>query len=186
MSRIGKLPIAIPAGVEISRDTKNNIVTIKGKLGELNQYVDPDITCKVENSQLILERPTDQKRHRAMHGLYRALLANMVKGVSEGFESKQEVVGVGYKAEAKSPQQLELSLGYSHSILFDFPKEITVETLSEKGKNPIITLKCIDKQLLGQVANKIRSYRKPEPYKGKGIRFVGEVVRKKAGKSAEK
>jgi len=186
MSRIGKLPIAIPSGVEINRDEKTNVVTVKGKLGELKQYVDPDITCKVEEGHLILERPTDQKRHRAMHGLYRALLANMVKGVSEGFEIKQEVVGVGYKAEAKSARQLELSLGYSHNILFDFPEEITVETVSEKGKNPIITLKCIDKQLLGQVANKIRSYRKPEPYKGKGIRFVGEIVRKKAGKSAEK
>ncbi|MDR2868589.1 MAG: 50S ribosomal protein L6 [Bacteroidales bacterium] len=186
MSRIGKLPIPIPSGVEVTRDEKTNVVTVKGKLGALTQYVDPDITCNVVDGQLIVARPTDQKRHKAMHGLYRALLANMVKGVSEGFEIKQEVVGVGYKAEAKSPQQLELSLGYSHNILFDFPEEIKVETLVEKRKNPIITLKGIDKQLLGQVANKIRSYRKPEPYKGKGIRFVGEVVRKKSGKSAEK
>ena len=185
MSRIGKLPIVLPKGVEISRDEKSNIVTIKGPLGELKQYVDGDITFTIEDGHLNLARPTDQKRHRAMHGLYRALLHNMVEGVSKGFEIRQEVVGVGYKAEAKG-QQLELSLGYSHNILFDFPSEIKVETINEKGKNPIIILKGIDKQLLGQVANKIRSYRKPEPYKGKGIRFVGEEVRKKVGKSAEK
>ncbi len=186
MSRIGKLPITIPAGVEITRDTKSNIVTVKGAKGELKQFVDGDITFTIEDGHLTINRPTEQKRHKAMHGLYRALLANMIKGVTEGFEIKQEVVGVGYKAEAKPGNQLELALGYSHSILFELCPEVTVETITEKGKNPIIILKGIDKQLLGQVANKIRSYRKPEPYKGKGIRFVGEIVRKKAGKSAEK
>ncbi|PKP21820.1 MAG: 50S ribosomal protein L6 [Bacteroidetes bacterium HGW-Bacteroidetes-19] len=186
MSRIGKLPITVPTGVEITRDEKSNIVTVKGAKGELKQHVDGDITFTIEDGHLTLCRPTEQKRHKAMHGLYRALLANMIKGVTEGFEIKQEVVGVGYKAEAKPGNQLELALGYSHSILFELCPEVTVETITEKGKNPIIILKGIDKQLLGQVANKIRSYRKPEPYKGKGIRFVGEIVRKKAGKSAEK
>ncbi len=186
MSRIGKLPITIPAGVEITRNEKSNVVTVKGPKGQLDQFVDGDIAIAVENGKLEVTRPTDQKRHRSLHGLYRALLANMVKGVSEGFEIKQEVVGVGYKAEAKPGNQLELSLGYSHSILFELCPEISVETITEKGKNPIIILRGIDKQLLGHVANKIRSYRKPEPYKGKGIRFVGEVLRKKAGKSAEK
>jgi large subunit ribosomal protein L6 len=185
MSRIGKLPISLPNGVEVKRNEKTGIVTVKGPLGELQQYVDEAISCNVENGQLVLTRPTDQKRHKALHGLYRALLNNMVTGVSQGFEIKQELVGVGYRANATG-QQLELSLGYSHNLLFDFPSEISVTTVSEKGKNPIIILKGIDKQLLGQVANKIRSYRKPEPYKGKGIRFVGEIVRKKAGKSAEK
>ena len=185
MSRIGKLPITLPKGVEVSRNEKTGMVTVKGPLGELQQYVDNAITFHVEDGQLILTRPTDQKRHKALHGLYRALLNNMVTGVSQGFEIKQELVGVGYRAQA-TDQQLELSLGYSHNIVFEFPSEISVNTISEKGKNPIIILKGIDKQLLGQVANKIRSYRKPEPYKGKGIRFVGEVVRKKAGKSAEK
>jgi large subunit ribosomal protein L6 len=185
MSRIGKLPIEIPAGVTISRDEKSSVVTVKGPLGELKQYIHPDITTEVEDGKLTLKRPTEQKRHRALHGLYRALLNNMVTGVYKGFEIKQEVVGVGYRAQATG-QQLDLSLGYSHNILFDFPAEIKVETITEKGKNPIIILKGIDRQLLGQVANKIRSYRKPEPYKGKGIRFVGEIVRKKAGKSAEK
>jgi len=161
------------------------VITVKGPLGELSQKMDPDITTKIEDGHLIVERPTDQKRHRALHGLYRALLANMVKGVSEGFEVKQQLVGVAYKAESQG-QLLTLSLGYSHNLVFELPSEIKVETVTEKGKDPIITLKCIDKQLLGQVANKIRSYRKPEPYKGKGIRFVGEEVRKKAGKSADK
>lgn len=186
MSRIGKLPIAIPAGVEITREEKSNIVTVKGAKGQLTQYVDSDITFTIEDGHLTLCRPTEQKRHRAMHGLYRSLLANMVKGVTDGFELKQEVVGVGYKAEAKPGNILELSLGYSHSILLELCPEISVETVSVKGKNPIIILRGIDKQLLGQVANKIRSYRKPEPYKGKGIRFVGEIVRRKSGKSAEK
>jgi large subunit ribosomal protein L6 len=186
MSRIGKLPITLPKGVEIKRDEKSQIVTVKGPKGELNQYVDGDITFSIEDGKLTLARPTEQKRHRAMHGLYRALLSNMIKGVSEGFEIKQELVGVGYKAEAKPGNMLEMSLGYSHNLLFALCPEVTVETVSEKGKNPLIILRGIDKQLLGQVANKIRSYRKPEPYKGKGIRFSGEIVRKKAGKSAEK
>ncbi|MDR1757561.1 MAG: 50S ribosomal protein L6 [Bacteroidales bacterium] len=185
MSRIGKLPIALPQGVEVNRNDKTGVITVKGPKGELQQYVDTAIGCEVENGYLKLTRPTDQKRHRALHGLYRALLNNMVTGVSQGFEIKQELVGVGYRAQATG-QQLELSLGYSHNIVFEFPKEISVETVSEKGKNPLIILRGIDKQLLGMVANKIRSYRKPEPYKGKGIRFVGEIVRKKAGKSAEK
>jgi large subunit ribosomal protein L6 len=185
MSRIGKLPITLPAGVEISRNDKTGIVTVKGQLGELNQYVDDAITFTIEDGKLTLARATEQKRHKALHGLYRALLQNMVIGVSKGFEIKQELVGVGYRAQA-TDQQLELNIGYSHNLIFEFPKEIKVETITEKGKNPIIILKGIDKQLLGQVANKIRSYRKPEPYKGKGIRFVGEIVRKKAGKSAEK
>ena len=185
MSRIGKLPIELPKGVELNRNEKTGIVTVKGPLGELQQYVDPAIEFTIENGQIMVTRPTDQKRHRSLHGLYRALINNMVIGVSKGFEIKQELVGVGYRATATG-QQLDLSLGYSHNILFEFPEEIKVTTLSEKGKNPIITLQGIDKQLLGQVANKIRSYRKPEPYKGKGIRFVGEIVRKKAGKSAEK
>ena len=185
MSRIGKLPITIPNGVEIKRDEKSNIVTVKGPLGQLQQYVDGDITLTIEDGKIELTRPTEQKRHKSLHGLYRALLANMVKGVSEGFEIRQEVVGVGYRAEAKG-QILDLSLGYSHNIIFEMAPEIKVETVNEKGKSPVIVLKGIDRQLLGQVAHKIRSFRKPEPYKGQGIRFVGEVVRKKAGKSAEK
>lgn len=185
MSRIGKLPINLPKGVEISRDEKTSIVTVKGGLGQLKQYVDPSIGLNIEGGVLTLTRPTEQKRHKALHGLYRALIFNMVKGVSEGFTVVQELVGVGYKAQANG-QLLELSLGYSHNVIFELPSEIKVTTVTEKGKNPLITLQCIDKQLLGQVATKIRSYRKPEPYKGKGIRFQGEVVRKKAGKSAEK
>ena len=184
MSRVGKLPIEIPAGVQVAVNDKN-MVTVKGKLGELSQQVDPCITLKIESSTVTLERHTDQKRHRALHGLYRALVANMIKGVSEGFKVVQELVGVGYKASA-SGQVLELALGYSHNIFVDLPTEIKVETLTERGKNPIITLTSYDKQLLGQVAAKIRSLRKPEPYKGKGIRFLGEVVRRKAGKSGEK
>jgi len=184
MSRVGKLPIEIPAGVEVAVNDKN-MVTVKGKLGELSQQVDPCITLKIESSTVTIERHTDQKRHRALHGLYRALVANMIKGVSEGFKVVQELVGVGYKASA-SGQVLELALGYSHNIFVDLPTEIKVETLTERGKNPIITLTSYDKQLLGQVAAKIRSLRKPEPYKGKGIRFLGEVVRRKAGKSGEK
>lgn len=184
MSRVGKLPIEIPAGVQVAVNDKN-MVTVKGKLGELSQLVDPCITLKIESSTVTLERHTDQKRHRALHGLYRALVANMVKGVSDGYKVVQELVGVGYKASATG-QVLELALGYSHNIFVDLPIEIKVETLTERGKNPIITLTSFDKQLLGQVAAKIRSLRKPEPYKGKGIRFLGEVVRRKAGKSGEK
>ncbi|HPT13769.1 MAG TPA: 50S ribosomal protein L6 [Bacteroidales bacterium] len=182
MSRIGKLPITVPAGVQITISDKN-LVTVKGKLGELNQQVDPDITVKVENGHMLVERPTDQKRHRSMHGLYRSLLANMVKGVSEGFKVEQELVGVGYKAVATG-QILELSLGYSHNIIFEMPAEITVTTVTERGKNPLITMVSHDKQLIGQVAAKLRSFRKPEPYKGKGVKFVGEVLKRKAGKSA--
>jgi len=182
MSRIGKLPIAIPMGVTINI-TKDNVVVVKGKLGELQQAVDPDIKVTVENNEIVFTRPTDQKRHRAMHGLFRSLVANMVTGVSEGFVIKQELVGVGYRATATG-QLLELALGYSHNIFFELPSEISVEAVTEKRSNPIITLKSVDKQLLGMVAAKIRSFRSPEPYKGKGIKFVNEVLRRKAGKAA--
>ncbi|MBR7068333.1 MAG: 50S ribosomal protein L6 [Bacteroidales bacterium] len=182
MSRIGKKPVNLPQGVSVNVSA-SNVVSVKGPLGELSQQVDPDITVKVEGNEVVLTRPTDQKRHRSMHGLYRALINNMVVGVSTGWEIKQELVGVGYKAEAKG-QVLELSLGYSHDIHFVLPKEIKVEAQTERKGNPIVTLKSADKQLLGQVAAKLRSLRKPEPYKGKGIKFVGEVLRKKAGKTA--
>ncbi len=182
MSRIGKLPIIIPAGVKIEVD-KYNVVTVKGKLGELKQQVDPAITLTIESDKLTLVRATEQKRHRAMHGLYRSLLNNMVKGVSTGFEIKQELVGVGYRA-TNTGQILELALGYSHNISFLMPPEVLVETVTEKRANSIITLKSHDKQLLGQVAAKIRSMRPPEPYKGKGVKFVNEVLRRKAGKAA--
>ena len=184
MSRIGKLPIEIPAGVNVSvSDT--NMVTVKGKLGELSQQVDPNVTVNVEDGTITLERNTDAKEHRAMHGLYRSLLNNMVIGVSEGFPIKQEFVGVGYKASVEG-QVLEMSLGYSHNIFFELPAEVKAEAVTERGKNPVLTLTSHDKQLVGQVASKIRAMRKPEPYKGKGIKFVGEELRKKAGKSAEK
>jgi len=182
MSRIGKLPIAVPSGVTITVSEKN-LVTVKGNRGELKQQDDPDIIVKVENNQLVVERPTDQQRHRSMHGLYRSLLFNMVKGVSEGFTVNQELVGVGYKA-AVVGQTLELALGYSHNFFFELPSEIQVSAVTERGKNPIITMVSHDKQLIGQVAAKIRSLRKPEPYKGKGIKFVGEELKRKAGKSA--
>lgn len=182
MSRIGKLPIQLPSGVEVSINDQN-IVTVKGKLGTLEQYVDPRIKMKVEEKQVVLERGSEENEQRAKHGLYRALLANMIKGVSEGYTITQELVGVGYKANAKG-QLLELAVGYSHNIIMELPREISVETITEKGKNPTIVLKSFDKQLLGQVAAKIRSFRKPEPYKGKGIRFAGEVLRRKAGKAA--
>jgi large subunit ribosomal protein L6 len=185
MSRIGKLPIALPEDVTINMDEKKGVVTVKGKRGELSQVIDSCITLKVEDNVLHVERHTEQKRHKALHGLYRALLANMVKGVSEGFTVVQELVGTGYKVQATG-QVLDMSLGYSHNIVFELPEEITVETITVKGKNPLIKMTCSDKQLLGHVASKIRSYRKPEPYKGKGIRFQNEVVRKKAGKSADK
>ncbi|HON20614.1 MAG: 50S ribosomal protein L6 [Bacteroidales bacterium] len=185
MSRIGKLPITLPQGVTVTINEKSNDVTVKGPRGEMTQKVDPCISLEIEGNVLHLNRQTEQKRHKAMHGLYRSLLANMVKGVSEGFTIVQELVGTGYRAQANG-QLLNLTLGYSHDIIFELPKEITVETITERGKNPIIKLTSYDKQLLGQVASKIRSYRKPEPYKGKGIRFEGEVVRRKAGKSAEK
>jgi large subunit ribosomal protein L6 len=184
MSRIGKNPVALPGGVTVDV-ANNNVVSVKGPKGTLTQKIDPDITVRIEDSNVLVERPSDQKRHRSLHGLYRALIANMVKGVSEGFTVKQELVGVGYKA-SNNGQLLDLVIGYSHEILIQLPDEVKVTTLTEKGKNPIITLESNDKQLLGQVAAKIRSLRKPEPYKGKGIRFEGEVVRRKAGKTAGK
>ncbi len=184
MSRIGKLPIPLPAGVTVEV-SPNNVVTVKGPLGSLKQVVDPSITIKKAEDNLHIERHTDQKTHRSLHGLYRSLIANMVKGVSEGFTIVQELVGVGYKV-SNVGQVLEFSLGYSHSVYMELPAEISVTTLTERAKNPVITLKSIDKQLIGQVAAKIRSFREPEPYKGKGIRFIGENLRKKAGKTASK
>lgn len=183
MSRIGKSPIALPKGVEVK--VNNGNVTVKGAKGELSQKVDADITVAVEGEQVVVSRPTDQKRHKALHGLYRALIANMVKGVSEGYKTEQELVGVGYRASNKG-QMLELSLGYSHNIHFQLPAEIKVSTTAEKGQNPKIIMESADKQLIGMVAAKIRSLRKPEPYKGKGIKFSNEVLRRKAGKSASK
>ncbi len=182
MSRIGKLPISIPKGVEVKVSDKN-LITVKGPKGTLEQQVDPDIKINVDDGTISLERPTEQKRHKAMHGLYRSLISNMVKGVSEGFTITQELVGVGFKANATG-QKLELSLGYSHNIVFVMPPEIKVETVTERGKNPIINLTSADKQLVGQIAAKIRSLRKPEPYKGKGVLYKGEIVKRKAGKAA--
>lgn len=182
MSRIGILPINLPKGVEIHISDKN-LVKIKGPLGELSQKVDPAITIEVNDNVVTVKRHTDQKTHKSLHGLYRSLLFNMVTGVSTGYTTVQELVGVGYKA-THNGQQLDLSLGFSHSIVFILPDEIKVETLTERGKNPKITLTSIDKQLIGMVASKIRSLRKPEPYKGKGIKFANEVLRRKAGKSA--
>lgn len=184
MSRIGKAPISIPAGVEVNV-SKGNLVTVKGPKGELKQQVDPDISLEMEDGQLLIKRPTDQKRHRSIHGLYRSLLFNMVEGVSTGFTKQMELVGVGYRV-ASTGQVLELSVGYSHPIVFVLPKEISVETKMDKGSNPTIILQSKDKQLLGEVAAKIRSFRKPEPYKGKGIRFTGEIIRRKAGKTGGK
>ncbi|MBL8010095.1 MAG: 50S ribosomal protein L6 [Flavobacteriales bacterium] len=184
MSRIGKAPINVPNGVQISISDKN-LVTVKGPKGTLVQQVDPDMTLKQDNGVVTLERPSDAKPHRAKHGLYRALIANMVKGVSEGYVIEQELVGVGYRATAKG-QRLELALGFSHQVALELPAEIKVSAAQEKGKNPIIRLESADKQLIGAVAAKLRSLRKPEPYKGKGVRFVGENVRRKAGKAAGK
>ena len=184
MSRIGKQPITLPAGVTVSV-TPTNEVVVKGPKGELKQMIDRDITVSVNENVLEVKRPTDQIRHRAMHGLYRAIMANMIKGVTEGFERKLELVGVGFKA-TNTGNLLDLALGYSHNIIFEIPKELTVSTLTEKGANPIITLQGSDKQLIGQVAAKIRGLRKPEPYKGKGVKYVGEYIRRKAGKSAGK
>lgn len=184
MSRIGKAPIPVPKGVQVNVSDKN-VVTVKGPKGTLVQTLDPAIKVKESEGELVMERPTDLKHHRAMHGLYRALVANMVKGVTEGFTISQELVGVGYRATAKG-QRLDLSLGFSHNVAIELPKEITVTAVQEKGKNPIITLQSADKQLIGAVAAKLRGLRKPEPYKGKGVRFVGEVVRRKAGKAAGK
>ena len=182
MSRIGKLPIELPKGVEVNI-TKDNVVKVKGPLGELTQKVDADLKVEVKENKLVLERPTEQIRHKAMHGLYRSLLKNMVFGVSKGYEIKQELVGVGYRATVTG-QLLELAVGYSHSIYLELPTEVKIEAVTDRRANPIITLKSHDKQLIGQVAAKIRSFRKPEPYKGKGIKFVGEQLRRKAGKAA--
>jgi len=183
MSRIGKLPIQIPAGVTVT--IKDNVVTVKGPKGELTQNVNPDIEVTLENGILEVKRPSDEKNHRAMHGLYRSLINNMVIGVSEGYKKELELVGVGYRV-SNAGQLLDLSLGYTHNIYLQLPKEVNVETKSERNKNPLIILESADKQLIGQICAKIRSFRKPEPYKGKGIRFVGEIIRRKSGKSAGK
>jgi len=182
MSRIGKLPVSLPKGVIVNIND-DNIISVKGPLGELRQNIDKDLKIEVENDQIIIKRPSESKNHKSLHGLYRALIANMVTGVSQGFKKELELVGVGYRAEAKG-QNLEMSLGYSHEIVFQIPGEVKVETKTERRSNPVITLTCIDKQLIGHVAAKIRSLRPPEPYKGKGIKFVGEQLRRKAGKSA--
>ncbi len=184
MSRIGKKTITLAKGVSITVTPANEVV-VKGPKGELRQEMDRDITLTVEGDQVTVVRPTDQIRHRALHGLYRSLIANMIVGVTEGFRRDMELVGVGYRA-AVTGQQIDLALGFSHNIIFDLPKEIKASATAEKGKNPTIILESIDKQLLGQVAAKLRSLRKPEPYKGKGVRYMGEIVRRKAGKSAGK
>ncbi|SKC88392.1 50S ribosomal protein L6 [Ohtaekwangia koreensis] len=183
MSRIGNKPVSIPSGVTFN--FTNNKVSIKGPKGELHQAIDPDFKIKQEEGTVLVERPTEQKRHKSMHGLYRALIANMIEGVSKGYKHQLELVGVGYKANAQS-NVLELSLGYSHNVFLAVPSEIKVQAIQEKGQNPTIILEGIDKQLIGQVAAKIKSLRKVEPYKGKGIRFTGEFVRRKAGKAAAK
>ena len=183
MSRIGILPIGLPAGVTVEVD-KDNLVTVKGPKGELKQQVDKSIAIKVEENQVNVSRSTEEKDHKSKHGLYRSLISNMVVGVSEGYTIQQELVGVGYRAEVKGKDLLELSLGFSHNIIIRMPPEISIETKTERRANPIITLSSIDKQLIGQVAAKIRSFRPPEPYKGKGIKFVGEQLRRKAGKAA--
>ncbi len=180
MSRIGNNPIDIPSGVEVN--VKENHITVKGKLGELKQHFD-DVAIKVEDSQVSVARPSDSKDHKAKHGLYRSLVDNMIQGVSQGWTKELELVGVGYRASNQG-QKLDLALGFSHNIVLDIAPEVKVETISEKGKNPVIKLTSYDKQLVGQVAAKIRGFRKPEPYKGKGIKFVGELIRRKAGKSA--
>ena len=180
MSRIGKNPISIPAGVTV--EVSETVVTVKGKLGQLTQDYS-DVIVKVEEGQLTVERPSDSKDHRAKHGLYRSLISNMVTGVSEGFTKELELVGVGYRASNQG-QKLDLALGFSHNIVLEVAPEVKLETISEKGKNPIVKLTSFDKQLIGQIAAKIRGFRKPEPYKGKGVRYSDEVVRRKAGKSA--
>lgn len=181
MSRIGKAPIALPAGVTVN--VAGNVVSVKGPKGELKETINPDLTVTVEDGHIHVARPTDDREHRAQHGLARALIHNMVEGVSNGYKKEMELVGVGYRANAEG-QVLELSLGFSHAIFIKLPKEIKVEAKSERNKNPLIILESADKQLLGQVCAKIRSLRKPEPYKGKGIKFVGEIIRRKSGKSA--
>ena len=181
MSRIGKLPIAIPAGVTVT--LKDDVVTVKGPKGELSQYVNPLITVTVEDNTVVVSRNSDEKQERSLHGLYRALINNMVVGVSEGYKKELELVGVGYRV-SNTGNVMELALGFTHPIFMVLPAEIKVETKTERNKNPLITLESCDKQLLGAVCAKIRSFRKPEPYKGKGVKFVGEVIRRKSGKSA--
>lgn len=183
MSRIGNAPVVIPEGVEIKVD--GSLVTVKGKKGELKQVIDKDMTVAIEDGQLVVSRPTEQKRHKALHGLYRSLIANMVTGVSEGYKKELDLVGVGFRATA-SGQMLEMAVGFSHPVVFLLPEEVKVEATMEKGKPPRVTLESVDKQLIGQIAARIRSVRKPEPYKGKGIKFAGEVLRRKEGKSAKK
>ncbi|MDR2475637.1 MAG: 50S ribosomal protein L6 [Bacteroidales bacterium] len=181
MSRIGKLPITIPAGVTVS--LKDNVVAVNGPKGELYQTINPDITLDITEGKVEVKRPSDEKNHRALHGLYRALINNMVIGVSQGYRKVLELVGVGYRVSSNG-QLLDFSLGYSHNILLQLPKEIKVETKTERNKNPLVILESCDKELIGMVCAKIRSFRKPEPYKGKGIRFAGEIIRRKSGKSA--
>jgi large subunit ribosomal protein L6 len=183
MSRIGKSPVNIPSGVDVKLN--GNLVTVKGPKGELTQEIDSCVILSIEDNTITFSRESDAPSHRAKHGLYRALLYNMIHGVSEGYKKEMEVIGVGYRATTAG-QQLELALGFSHPIIFEIPNEIKVSADTQKGKAPVVTLESFDKQLLGQVAAKIRSFRKPEPYKGKGIRFVGEEIRRKAGKSAGK
>jgi len=185
MSRIGRLPISLPKGVTCTFSEADHKVTVKGPKGELKQAIDPDFKVTLEEGLVKVQRPTEQKRHKAMHGLYRALIANMVEGVSKGYKQQLEVIGVGYKATAQG-NVLDLSLGFSHSVILGIPSELKVLATQEKGQNPMITLEGIDKQLIGQVAAKIKSLRPVEPYKGKGIRYVGEYVRRKAGKAAAK
>ncbi|WP_194776496.1 50S ribosomal protein L6 [Pararhodonellum marinum] len=184
MSRIGKKPINIPAGVTVDV-SEHNTVTVKGPKGTLVREINPDIAVKVENNEIVFKRPTESKRHKSLHGLYRSLVNNMVIGVSEGYKKELELVGVGYKATNQG-QVLELALGYSHNIFFSLPSEVSVATETPKGKNPTVTLEGVDKELVGQIAAKIKSFRKVEPYKGKGVRFKGELVRRKAGKTAAK
>ncbi len=184
MSRIGKKPVTIPKGVTVTVGA-DNVITVKGPKGELKQAIDRDITVEVKAEEVVFTRPTDQIRHRAMHGLYRALVGNLVKGVTEGYKKDLELVGVGFKA-VNQGNILDLALGFSHNIIFEVPKELKVSTATEKGKNPTIFLEGIDKQLLGQVAAKLRGLRKPEPYKGKGVKYSGEILRRKAGKAAGK
>lgn len=183
MSRVGKAIINMPTGVELTE--KDGLVKVKGKLGELSEQLPAYLKLKIMDGIVEIERSNEEKQTKADHGLYRALVNNMIIGVSEGFEKRLELVGVGYRASNQG-QRLDLALGYSHNILFEVPKEVSVDTLSEKGKNPVVILKSHDKQLLGMVAAKVRSFRKPEPYKGKGVRFVGEYIRRKAGKTASK
>ncbi len=181
MSRIGNLPIELPQGVTVK--VENNVVTVKGPKGELSQKINPELTVEIADNELKVIRPNDERNTRAQHGLYRALIHNMVVGVSAGFTKQLEIVGVGYRATSKG-QVLELALGYSHAIYMKLPEEVAVNAVSERNKNPLITLTSCDKQLLGQICAKIRSFRKPEPYKGKGVKFVGEIIRRKSGKTA--